>query len=127
MLIAPFMPLLRDAHTKEERRALPLRSLYLSYVFATNLIVVGDVLLSFMEQVRATLEKRKNNRLWAPKGLRAIKKFVTERDHQDGAAFGEDPEPEKTETELMQGSYREHSTLPIVNLTEHDATVRTGS
>jgi len=108
MLIEPFMPLLTEARTKEAKRALPLRSLYLSYVFATNLIVVGDSLLSFMEQVRATLEKRKHNRLWAPKGLRAIKKFFTESDHEDGAAFGEDRAPEKTEPELNGESYREY-------------------
>jgi hypothetical protein len=108
MLIEPYMPLLRDAHTREARRALPLRSLYLSYVFATNLIVVGDVLLSFMEQVKATGEKRKNNRLWAPKGLRSIKKLFTERDDEDAAPFGEDRAPEKTEIELNQNSYREY-------------------
>jgi hypothetical protein len=108
MLIEPYMPLLRNTQTSEARCALPLRSLYLSYVFATNLIVVGDVLLSLMEQVNATLEKRKNNRLWVPKGLRAIKKLYTERGHEDGADFGEDRAPEMTETELTQKSYREY-------------------
>ena len=107
-LIEPYMPMLRNADTREARRDLPLRSLYLSYVFATNLIVVGDVLLSLMEQVRTTSEKRKSNRLWAPKGLRAIKKLFTERNHDDtAAAFGEDEVPEQTETELKQGSYSE--------------------
>ncbi|KIM71841.1 hypothetical protein PILCRDRAFT_93686 [Piloderma croceum F 1598] len=106
LLIEPFMPVLMEADTREARRALPLRSLYLSYVFATNLIVVGDVLVTFMEQVRTTLEKRKHPRLWAPKGLRAIKKFLTERDHEDAAVFGEDSAPEKTETGINEESYR---------------------
>jgi hypothetical protein len=64
-----------------------------------------------MEQVRTTLEKRKHSRLWAPKGLRAIKKFLTERDHEDAAAFGEDSAPEKTETEINEVSYREYTCL----------------
>jgi hypothetical protein len=50
MLIEPFMPLLTKPRTKEAKRALPLRPLYLSYVFATNLIVVGDSLLSPMDK-----------------------------------------------------------------------------
>jgi hypothetical protein len=126
MLIEPFMPLLRNAHTREARNAVPLRSLYLSYVFAANIIVVGDVLLAFVEQVRATLEKRKNNRLWAPKGIRAINKFFTERDHEDAALFGEDQTPEKTEIGIKQESYREykfHCRLPA----EHGVAIRAGS
>jgi len=115
-LIEPFMPLLRDAHTKEARRAVPLRSLYLSYVFATNIIVVGDVLLSLMHQVRATMEKRKSNRLWAPKGLRAIKKFFTERDHEDGATFGEDRAPEKTEFGLNDSFRQDPDSRPPSNI-----------
>ena len=111
MLIEPFMTILRDAHTREAKRALPLRSLYLSYVFATNLIVAGDVLVSFMEQVKITSEKRSRPRLWAPKGLRAIKKFLTEKDHEDTAAFGEDSAPEETETEINEKSYREYKCL----------------
>lgn len=97
MLIEPYLPLLRDAHTKEARRNLPLRSLYLAYVFATNLIVVADILLAFMEKVRETVEKRKKNRLWAPKGLRAIKKLFTEDAHDEDGAFGEDRSTEKAE------------------------------
>lgn len=111
MLIEPFMPVLREANTREAKRALPLRSLYLSYVFATNLIVVGDVLVTFMEQERVTLEKRKHPRLWAPKGLRAIKKFFTEKDHEDAAAFGEESAPEKTATGINEESYREYNCL----------------
>lgn len=107
MLIEPYIPLLREAHTKEERRAVPLRSLYLAYVFATNLMMTADGLLSLMEKVRDTAAERKTNKLWAPKGLRTLKKLFTERDHEDGAEFGEDRSPEKPEAKVTNDSYRE--------------------
>lgn len=107
MLIEPYIPLLREAQTKEERRAVPLRSLYLSYVFATNLMMTADGLLLFMQKVKDTTAERKTIRLWAPKGLRTLKKLFTERDHEDGAEFGEDRSAEKPEDDLKTDSYRE--------------------
>ena len=106
VLIQPFMPLLQRAQTAEERRMLPLRSLYLSYVFATNIIVTAEAMLSVMEKMGHTLGKRQKNRLWAPKGLRAIGKVFTDRDHDEAAAFGENPSPEKTEAQVKEESYR---------------------
>ncbi|KAF7972398.1 hypothetical protein HWV62_18046 [Athelia sp. TMB] len=106
VLIQPFMPLLQRAQTAEERRMLPLRSLYLSYVFATNIIVTAEAMLAVMEKMGHTLGKRQKNRLWAPKGLRAIGKVFTDRDHDEAAAFGENPSPEKTEAQVKEESYR---------------------
>lgn len=108
LLIEPYMPILNGALTKEERRKLPLRSLYLAYVFATNIMLLGDVLLIFMEKTGETLTKRKKNRLWAPKGLRAIAKIFTDKSHVDEAAeFGENPMPEKSDAEKKEETYRQ--------------------
>ncbi|KZP26783.1 hypothetical protein FIBSPDRAFT_731732 [Athelia psychrophila] len=106
LLIQPFMPLLKGAHTPEERRVLPLRSLYLSYVFATNIIVTAEAMLEVMEKVGHTMGKRQQNRLWAPKGLRAIAKIFTDKADDDAAGFGENPGMEKTDAQLKEESYR---------------------
>ncbi|KZP19305.1 hypothetical protein FIBSPDRAFT_1045659 [Athelia psychrophila] len=107
LLIQPFMPMLRAAQTRAEKRRLPLRSLYIAYVFATNLIATADALLAVMEQVGRTMGKRHGRRLWAPKGLRAVGKLFTDRSQDDGAAaFGEDPAMEKTEERAEEESYR---------------------
>lgn len=112
MLIEPYIPLLKEARTKEERQAVPLRSLYIAYVFATNLMMVADGLLAVMVKVRDTTAERERNTLWAPKGLRALKKLFTEREHEDGAEFGEDRSPETPEKNTADESYREFP-LPV--------------
>ena len=89
-IVTPYLPLLLAAQSGKEKEALPLKTLYVSFVFAANLIVVSDGIVDFMETIRGKVEKRAKNRLWAPKGLRAIGKFVFARGDEGNAAFGED-------------------------------------
>lgn len=91
-LLDPFMNMIGTAKTREEQENLPLRSLYLAYVFGSNLISTSSAVLGFMEEVRDLVGKRKKNRLWAPSGLRRLWKLVGAKgDQTDGAAaFGED-------------------------------------
>ena len=118
MLIEPYMPLLKSNLTKDERRTLPLRSLYLSYVFATNLIVVADVLLTFLSKVADTNKKRRKNRLWAPKGLRAIAKIWGERPHEDEPSLGED-RSDKSDADVKDELYRrDPDSRPPTNLVQ---------
>lgn len=70
------------------------------------MIAVAETMLVVMEKVAETMGKRQRNRLWAPKGLRAIGKIFTEKEHDDAAGFGENPVLEKTDAELKEESYR---------------------
>ncbi|KAF5353705.1 hypothetical protein D9758_008696 [Tetrapyrgos nigripes] len=115
LVLEPFMPMLQRTFSSEDEEeqeelaiSLPLRSLYISYVFCTNLVAVTEALLRLMELMRATVAKRRVNRLWAPKGLRALWKLFTVRgDENDRAALGDETLPKGDETgELEDRLYR---------------------
>ncbi|KAK1223613.1 hypothetical protein PQX77_013510 [Marasmius sp. AFHP31] len=97
MLLEPFKPLLSDEIlSSSEGRSLPLRNLFISYVFGSNLIAMSESTLTLMETVQRTMAKRGRNRLWAPKGLRKLGSFVRQRDGDDVAVTGEDTSPAET-------------------------------
>jgi hypothetical protein len=89
-IVEPYLPLIQGAKTKREKEALPLKALYVSLVFAANLISASECVVLFLETVQGKVEKRTKNRLWAPKGLRALWKLFTARGDAANAAFGED-------------------------------------
>lgn len=91
-LLQPFEGVLEDA--KNANGYVPFRSLYVSYVFAANLIVLADGIVGLMEVVQTTASKRTKNRLWAPGGLRQIFKAITSRGDVSDQAAGEDNAPE---------------------------------
>ena len=62
---------------------LPIRSLIIISVFASHLIVAADGIVDLLETLRTTSKKRQRNRLWAPKGLRALGKWVVRRDKEE--------------------------------------------
>lgn len=111
ILLEPFMSMLKTPKTREEQDSLPLRSLYLSYVFGSNLIVTSDGLLSFMELVRNTVSKRKNQRLWAPKGLRKLGKLFTVRGGKTDGVFGDDAAPLAADLDQDDQEYRAYLVL----------------
>ncbi|THU86398.1 hypothetical protein K435DRAFT_822159 [Dendrothele bispora CBS 962.96] len=94
LILEPFTPLLQrsssstfgspDSWTEEELHSLPLRNLYLSYVFCTNLVGVAEALIPLMELVRSTVGKRRYERMWAPKGMRAVWKMVSVKGGEEG-------------------------------------------
>lgn len=65
-----------DPAVDMKKSFLPLRGLFVSYVFGASLIAVADVILVLVDLVRSKVAKRRRNRLWAPKGLRALANAV---------------------------------------------------
>ncbi|KAK0493580.1 hypothetical protein EDD18DRAFT_1405386, partial [Armillaria luteobubalina] len=92
-LINPFKPILKNPEIVVGSQTLPLRSLYVSYVFATTMINIAEATLGLMSLVGDTMEKRKANRLWAPKGLRKLWKILSAKGDQTNGVFGEDVSP----------------------------------
>jgi hypothetical protein len=105
--VDPYMDIIKQARTPKEQEALPLRFLYLSLVFAANLIVFATGILAFMELVKDTMAKRKDNRIWAPKGLRTLGKLLLAKGDKRDRAFGDDAAPTTDDVEESTESYRE--------------------
>jgi hypothetical protein len=101
-LLEPFEPHLGNP-------AAPLRGLYVCYVFSASIVVVSEAIIAVMDTVRQTTNKRRKNRLWAPKGLRQLARalFVEKTTEGDPRAFGETREVKEVVTEEDgTGKYR---------------------
>ena len=101
-LLEPFEPHLGTP-------AAPLRGLYVCYVFSASIVVVSEAILAVMDTVRQTTNKRRNNRLWAPKGLRQLAHalFVEKRTEGDLPTFEETQEVKEVPSdEDGTGKYR---------------------
>ncbi|KAH9896908.1 hypothetical protein C8Q73DRAFT_642067 [Cubamyces lactineus] len=94
IILQPYQAMLQQAESGALNK-FPLRGLYISYVFAANLIAVSNGIISLAEDVNEIAMKRQHARLWAPKGLRAIGKLLRSRRGAGEDAVGEDPEPEE--------------------------------
>jgi hypothetical protein len=94
LLVDPYVSLIRNAKTRREQETLPLRTLYLAFVFASALMVVAKSILDIMEFIRDKADKRRKNRLWAPKGLRLFWRLLLTRESKEREGFGEDVSPE---------------------------------
>lgn len=97
-LIAPFLPLLEaslaDGKTRDQPISLPLRSLYVAYVFAANMSAIAEAVVGLLGAVQEIEAKRPQKaRLWAPTGMRSVWKLVTARGDNVDGAFGEDTSP----------------------------------
>ncbi|GBE84358.1 hypothetical protein BKA93DRAFT_807068 [Sparassis latifolia] len=121
LLVEPFQPMLQKTSPRED---VPLRSLYIMYVFAANLMVVANAILSLVEAVAATARKRQRNHLWMPKGLRAIAKILTsKRDAVDQAMGMEENPPEEEDSRQKEDwSYKlDPDSLPPKNIVQRFA------
>lgn len=101
-LLEPFEPHLGTP-------AAPLRGLYVCYVFSASIVVVSEAILVVTDTVRQTTNKRRQNRLWAPKGLRQLVRalFIEKRTEGDLRAYGETQEVKEVVTEERStGKYR---------------------
>lgn len=84
------------AYGTKPRADLPLRSLYLGYVICSTTVIIGEVVLSFVQVVAETSARRRKVRLWGPSSLRhVVKALLRGRRKSEEQAFGEE---EKTET-----------------------------
>ena len=103
-LLEPFEPHLGTP-------AAPLRGLYVCYDFSASIVVVSEAILAVTDVVRQTSNKRRKNRLWAPKGLRHIVHvlFVEKSAEGDPRTYEETQEAkEVVPEEDGTGKYRKY-------------------
>ncbi|KAI5116968.1 hypothetical protein M0805_002170 [Coniferiporia weirii] len=62
----------------------PLRVLIVSLSYAAQLVVIADAIISLAELIRAVCLKRRKCRLWAPRSLRALGKWLISRGKEEG-------------------------------------------
>ncbi|EIW51294.1 uncharacterized protein TRAVEDRAFT_54686 [Trametes versicolor FP-101664 SS1] len=96
VLLQPYQAVF-EKHDAGAVNRIPLRALYQSYVFASNLAVVCTGIVQLAELASQTAAKRTRARLWAPKGLRAIVKLLRTPNGPGEGAVGEDVQPEQAE------------------------------
>jgi len=91
--------------------AVPLRGLYVCYVFSSSIVVVSEAILAVMDIVRQTTNKRRKNRLWAPKGLRQFARilFIEKRTEGDLRAYGETQEVKEVVAEDGVEEFRKYN------------------
>ncbi|KAI0777718.1 hypothetical protein BD413DRAFT_519071 [Trametes elegans] len=115
LILEPYRDVLDKADAGAVNKV-PLRSLYLSYVFAANLSAVCNGVTALAELVSETAAKRTHARLWAPKGLRAIGKLLRSGRGAGENAVGEDAQPEDAvETEERREYKRDPDSSPPTN------------
>ncbi|KAL7284167.1 hypothetical protein ACG7TL_001449 [Trametes sanguinea] len=121
ILLQPYQSVLQQADAGTLKK-FPLRALYISYVFCSNLIVVSNGIITLSQYVSETARHHNRARLWAPKGLRAIGKLL--RSGQGGGedAVGEDPQPEQSvESEEKREYKRDPDSRPPQNILQRTA------
>jgi hypothetical protein len=70
---------------------MPLRSLYLGYVFSSTTVIIGEVVLSLVQTVAETSARRRKVRLWGPSSLRHVVNALLKGHRKDEEqAFGEE-------------------------------------
>ena len=111
-LVEPYAKLIRQASSRHEQEMLPLRSLYLSFVFASDLLVVANSSLKITEDIREKMEKRQKNRFWVPKGLRLVGNIIFLRTSKEDSGFGEDATSDPVHDEV-DVKYRKKNHFPI--------------
>ena len=100
------------AYGNKPRADVPLRSLYLGYVFGSTTAIIGDVVLSLVQTVAETSARRRKVRLWAPSSLRHVVKAVLKgRRKNEEQAFGEEEktdEYDEDEDDIEEDHHREY-------------------
>jgi hypothetical protein len=98
------------AYGSKPRADMPLRSLYLGYVFSSTTVIIGEVVLSLVQTVAETSARRRKIRLWGPSSLKhVVNALLKGRRKHEEQAFGEE---EKTDTyvdddDSLEEDYRE--------------------
>ncbi|KAI0746793.1 hypothetical protein C8Q80DRAFT_1220068 [Daedaleopsis nitida] len=96
LLLQPYQHLFQKEDTGL-MKTLPMRSLYMAYVFTSNLMTVASAIIALAENVTHTATKRTTAKLWFPKGMRALWTVLSARGGADGEnVVGEDSQPEET-------------------------------
>ncbi|KAN0131986.1 Protein of unknown function (DUF2422) domain containing protein [Lactarius tabidus] len=76
------------------RGDMPLRSLYLGYVFGATTVIIGEVMLNLVQTASETSARRRRARLWGPSSLKHFVDSVLKGRRQNGeqAFSGEEHE-----------------------------------
>ncbi|KAI0291950.1 hypothetical protein BC826DRAFT_1020543 [Russula brevipes] len=73
------------------RADMPLRGLYLGYVFGSTTVIIGEVVLSLVQTVAETSARRRKARLWGPSSIRHVMDALLKgRPKNEEQAFGEE-------------------------------------
>ncbi|KAI0300498.1 hypothetical protein B0F90DRAFT_1629671 [Multifurca ochricompacta] len=99
------------AYAHKPRADIPLRSLYIGYVFSSTAVIIGEVVLSFVQTVAETTARRRRVRLWAPSSLRhVVHALLKGRRKNEEQAFGEEESNETyvDEDDVQEMEYREY-------------------
>jgi hypothetical protein len=105
------------AYGHKPQADMPLRSLYLGYVFGSTTVIIGEVVLSLVQTVAETNARRRKVRLWGPSSLRhVVKALLKGRRKNEEHAFGEEEKNDaySDEDDIEEEHYREYFyRLPI--------------
>ncbi|KAI0254490.1 hypothetical protein BJV78DRAFT_1338541 [Lactifluus subvellereus] len=97
------------AYGNKPRGDMPLRSLYLGYVFGSTTVIIGEVVLSLVQTVAETSARRRRVRLWGPSSLRhVVKALLKGRRKNEEQAFGEEERDDTymDEDDIEEKQYR---------------------
>jgi hypothetical protein len=84
-----------SAYGTKPRADMPLRSLYLGYVFCSTTVIIGEVVLSLVQTAAETSARRRKVRLWGPSSLRhVVKALLKGRRKNEEQGFGEEERAE---------------------------------
>ncbi|KAG7095005.1 hypothetical protein E1B28_005799 [Marasmius oreades] len=118
ILLEPYMSFLNSETLEKDRDSFPVRNLFLSYVFGSNLIAVSESTMVLMQLVSRTLAKRDRNRLWAPKGLRKLGTLLRQKDDDDIAVTGEDATSSVSQMGDIKDYRRDPDSAPPTNVVQ---------
>ncbi|KAF9261644.1 hypothetical protein L218DRAFT_961130 [Marasmius fiardii PR-910] len=117
ILLGPYMSFINN-ESQKDRDLFPVRNLFFSYVFGSNLIAVSESTLALMELVSRTSAKRQRNRLWAPKGIRKLGSLLRQGDDDDIAVTGEDTSPNIFHVGDLKDYRRDPDSAPPTNVVQ---------
>ena len=97
------------AYGRMPRGDMPLRSLYLGYVFGATTVIIGEVMLNLVQTTAETSARRRKSRLWGPSSLKHFVDSVLKghRHTEEQAFCGEEYESSTFEEDIQEPEYRE--------------------
>ncbi|KAI0266396.1 hypothetical protein BC834DRAFT_969435 [Gloeopeniophorella convolvens] len=88
------------AYGQKPRADMPLRSLYLGYVFGSTTIVIGEVVLSLVQKSGEISARRKRVRVWGPSSVKhVLNALFKARRKSEERTFGEEEKNESFQDE----------------------------
>ena len=90
------------------RGDMPLRSLYLGYVFGATTVIIGEVMLTLAQTAAETSARRRSARLWGPSSVKHFVDSVLKgRRQNEEQAFSGDEHESFIDEDDEEAEYRE--------------------